>query len=1064
MAEENKSYDAESIKVMEGLSAVRKRPSMYIGDTALRGLHHLVFEAVDNSIDEALVGFCKKIIVIIHKNNSITVVDDGRGIPVGILPKYNKPALEIVMTKLHAGGKFDQKSYRVSGGLHGVGISVVNALSKELTVEVKRDGKIYQQKYAQGDPTTELKVIGECNDTGTKVTFLPDDGIFTETKFHFETLSSRLRELAFLNKGIHITLFDERTNKKQEFQYEGGIISFVEFLNKNKNPLHKIIYFEKQKNGTKLEIAMQYNVGYQENIFTFANNINTHEGGTHLIGFKTALTRTMNNYAEKLKLNDEKLSSDDVREGLSVVISVQLQEPQFEGQTKTKLGNSEVKGIVESLVNENLGIFLEENPSVAKLIVQKCVNSAKARDAAAKARELTRRKGALNSHSLPGKLADCSERDPAKCELYIVEGDSAGGCFSGDTKVALADGRNLSFEELVKEHRQGKRNFCYTIKNDGSIGIEEIKNPRMTKRNTEVTKVILDNGEEIICTPDHKFMLRDMTYKEAKELAPNDSLMPLYKQLSRLGRRITIKDYELVYDNRDTRWIFTHMLADQWNIDNGVYMKSIGPHRHHIDFNKLNNNPTNLTRLSKDEHLELHRKILSKTLHSEEAKEKSRIIKKTKSFREMMSKRMKQPKTRKILSEQAKEQWKDPVYKEYMKKKFLEFYYSNVDYRKENIERLKKVQKEYWDKKENKEKQSKRVKKFFEENPAYRGLLSEMSKKQWDDLELKKWRSEKTKEQWSPEFRVKRKKAYDQTYFKKTIKLLHEIYGKFNTIDIKEYDKVRKERRDTSLLRFDTFTDRFFQGDDKAVEEAIMNYNHKVIHIIKLNEKMGVYDIEIPRTHNFALSSGIFVHNSAKQGRDRNTQAILPLRGKILNVEKARLNKVIQNEEITTMITALGTGISEEFDVEKLRYHRVIIMTDADVDGAHIRTLLLTFFYRYMNDLITQGHIYIAQPPLYKVSKNKKVHYVYSDEELEKLFADIGRDSVSVQRYKGLGEMNPEQLWETTMNPENRTLLQVSLEDAVEADKIFTILMGDEVEPRREFIQRHAKEVANLDV
>ena len=1064
MAEENKSYDAESIKVMEGLSAVRKRPSMYIGDTALRGLHHLVFEAVDNSIDEALVGFCKKIIVIIHKNNSITVVDDGRGIPVGILPKYNKPALEIVMTKLHAGGKFDQRSYRVSGGLHGVGISVVNALSKELTVEVKRDGKIYQQKYAQGDPTTELKVIGECNDTGTKVTFLPDDGIFTETKFHFETLSSRLRELAFLNKGIHITLFDERTNKKQEFQYEGGIISFVEFLNKNKNPLHKIIYFEKQKNGTKLEIAMQYNVGYQENIFTFANNINTHEGGTHLIGFKTALTRTMNNYAEKLKLNDEKLSSDDVREGLSVVISVQLQEPQFEGQTKTKLGNSEVKGIVESLVNENLGIFLEENPSVAKLIVQKCVNSAKARDAAAKARELTRRKGALNSHSLPGKLADCSERDPAKCELYIVEGDSAGGCFSGDTKVALADGRNLSFEELVKEHRQGKRNFCYTIKNDGSIGIEEIKNPRMTKRNTEVTKVILDNGEEIICTPDHKFMLRDMTYKEAKELAPNDSLMPLYKQLSRLGRRITIKDYELVYDNRDTRWIFTHMLADQWNIDNGVYMKSIGPHRHHIDFNKLNNNPTNLTRLSKDEHLELHRKILSKTLHSEEAKEKSRIIKKTKSFREMMSKRMKQPKTRKILSEQAKEQWKDPVYKEYMKKKFLEFYYSNVDYRKENIERLKKVQKEYWDKKENKEKQSKRVKKFFEENPAYRGLLSEMSKKQWDDLELKKWRSEKTKEQWSPEFRVKRKKAYDQTYFKKTIKLLHEIYGKFNTIDIKEYDKVRKERRDTSLLRFDTFTDRFFQGDDKAVEEAIMNYNHKVIHIIKLNEKMGVYDIEIPRTHNFALSSGIFVHNSAKQGRDRNTQAILPLRGKILNVEKARLNKVIQNEEITTMITALGTGISEEFDVEKLRYHRVIIMTDADVDGAHIRTLLLTFFYRYMNDLITKGHIYIAQPPLYKVSKNKKVHYVYSDEELEKLFADIGRDSVSVQRYKGLGEMNPEQLWETTMNPENRTLLQVSLEDAVEADKIFTILMGDEVEPRREFIQRHAKEVANLDV
>jgi len=629
--EENKDdYGADSIKVMEGLEAVRKRPSMYIGDTSLRGLHHLVFEAVDNSIDEALAGFCNKIIVMIHKNNSVTIIDNGRGIPVDNHPKFNKPAVEVVMTKLHAGGKFDKKTYKVSGGLHGVGISVTNALSKELIVEIKRDGKIYQQKYSQGNPSSELKVIGECNDTGTKVTFLPDPEIFPKIEFHFDTLSSRLRELAFLNKGIGITLFDERTNKKQEFQYEGGIISFVEFLNKNKNPSHKVIYFEKEKNGLKLEIAMQYNMGYQENIFTFANNINTQEGGSHLIGFKTALTRTMNNYAEKLKINDVKLSSDDSREGLSAVISIQLQEPQFEGQTKTKLGNSEVKGIVESLINEHLGIFLEENPKIAKLIVEKCINSAKAREAAAKARDLTRRKGALNSHSLPGKLADCSERDPAKCEIYIVEGDSAGG--------------------------------------------------------------------------------------------------------------------------------------------------------------------------------------------------------------------------------------------------------------------------------------------------------------------------------------------------------------------------------------------------------------------------------------------------SAKQGRNRNFQAILPLRGKILNVEKSRLNKIFENEQITTLVTALGAGISEEFDISKLRYHKIIIMTDADVDGAHIRTLLLTFFYRYMNPLITAGHIFIAQPPLYKVTKNKKVNYVYSDEELEKLFNEIGRDNASIQRYKGLGEMNPRQLWETTMNPEDRTLLQVSLEDSVEADKIFTILMGDQVEPRRDFIQQHAKEVANLDI
>ena len=631
MTEESKEeYGAKDIQVLAGLSAVRKRPAMYIGNTGLKGLHHLVYEAVDNSIDEALAGFCNKIEVIIHKNNSITVIDNGRGIPVDTHTKYNIPAVEVVMTKLHAGGKFDKKTYRVSGGLHGVGISVTNALSKELIVEIKRDGKIYRQKYAQGSPVTGLEVVGECDDKGTKITFLPDNEIFSETEFHFDTLSSRLRELAFLNKRIHITLFDERTNKKQEFQYEGGIISFVEFLNKNKSPLHKAVYFQKEKNMVRIEVAMQYNMSYQENIFTFANNINTPEGGSHLIGFKTALTRTLNSYAEKLKMNEVKLSSDDAREGLTAVVSVQLQEPQFEGQTKTKLGNSEVRGIVESIVNENLGIFLEENPKITRVIVDKCINSARAREAAIKARDLTRRKSALNNHSLPGKLADCSERDPAKCELYVVEGDSAGG--------------------------------------------------------------------------------------------------------------------------------------------------------------------------------------------------------------------------------------------------------------------------------------------------------------------------------------------------------------------------------------------------------------------------------------------------SCKQGRDRSFQAILPLKGKILNVEKSRLNKIFENEEITILVTALGTGIDEEFDINKLRYHKIIIMTDADVDGAHIRTLLLTFFYRYMNPLITAGHVYIAQPPLYKVTKNKKIDYVYNDEQLEKLFSVVGRDNASLQRYKGLGEMNPQQLWDTTMDPGNRTLLQVSLEDVVETDKIFTILMGDQVEPRREFIQRHAKEVANLDV
>ena len=632
MDDKSENYSAESIKVMEGIEAVRKRPSMYIGNTDIKGLHHLVYEAVDNSIDEALAGFCNKIEVTIKKDGFVTISDNGRGIPVDMHPKLNMSAVEVVMTKLHAGGKFDNKIYKVSGGLHGVGISVTNALSKVLIVQVKRNGKLYEQRYERGKPASPLNIIGELDskETGTTINFLPDNEIFPITEFSFDILSSRLRELAFLNKGIRITLEDERDGKKHEFHYDGGIISFVEYLNNNKNPLHKTIYAMKEKNGVQFEYALQYNDGYQENVFSFANNINTHEGGTHLIGFKTALTRVMNNYVEKIKIKDMKLTSEDVREGLTAVISIKIPEPQFEGQTKTKLGNSEIKGLVDSIVNDSLGSFLEENPSIGKAVVFKCINAANAREAAQKARDLTRRKGALNHGSLPGKLADCSEKSPDKCELFLVEGDSAGG--------------------------------------------------------------------------------------------------------------------------------------------------------------------------------------------------------------------------------------------------------------------------------------------------------------------------------------------------------------------------------------------------------------------------------------------------SAKQGRNREFQAVLPLRGKILNVEKARLNRIFENEEITNMVTAIGTNVGDDFDLSRARYHKLVIMTDADVDGSHIRTLLLTFLYRYMPALIEAGYVYIAQPPLYKVTKGKLAKYAYNDADMQKYVAEIGRDDVHLQRYKGLGEMNPQQLWETTMDPENRTILQVTVQDVVEADKIFTLLMGDEVEPRRNFIMAHSKEVVNLDV
>lgn len=629
------SYTGEKIQVLKDIEAVRKRPSMYVGSTGPEGLHHLVYEVVDNSIDEVLAGYCKNVEVIIHQDNSVVVIDDGRGIPVEYKREYKKTALEIVMTMLHAGGKFDHDSYRISGGLHGVGVSVVNALSEYLEVEVMREGKIYSQRYKRGKRENELEERGGTKARGTKIKFKPDKEIFEDVNFSFDILSQRLRELAFLNKGLRIKIEDERTQKKHIFKFEGGIVSFVEELNKNKEISHPHpIYFQKEREDILVEIALQYNNGYTENIFAYANNVNTHEGGTHLSGFKSALTRSVNDYVRKnnlIKNNNFSLSGDDVREGLIAVISIKLRNPQFEGQTKTKLGNSEVKGIVESIVNEGLSEFFEENPSFAKRIIEKAILAGQAREAARKARELTRRKSALETSALPGKLADCTNRDPAHCEIYLVEGDSAGG--------------------------------------------------------------------------------------------------------------------------------------------------------------------------------------------------------------------------------------------------------------------------------------------------------------------------------------------------------------------------------------------------------------------------------------------------SAKQGRNREFQAILPLKGKILNVEKARLDKMLANEEILTIITALGTGIgSEEFSVEKARYHKVIIMTDADIDGAHIRTLLLTFFYRYMPSLIEKGYLYIAQPPLYRIGKGKEEKYVYNEEERDKILEKLDGKKVSIQRYKGLGEMNPDQLWVTTMNPDKRVILQVTLEDAVEADEIFTILMGTKVEPRRKFIEMHAKEVKNLDI
>jgi len=1057
-------YDADSIKVMEGLAAVRKIPSMYIGDIGERGYHHLVYEAVDNSVDEALAGYCKEIKVKINSDGSCSVEDDGRGIPTDVHKQYGKSAVEIVLTKLHAGGKFDKKTYQVSGGLHGVGISVTNALSAWLEIEVKRDGKVYSQRYENGDPVNALEEKGNTEETGTKITFLPNQSIFTYTSgFSLEILANRLKELAYLNKGVNIEIIDDRVGKSLKFCYPEGLKRFVEDMNKSKNPLHEVINIEKKHDSIEIDIAMQYNESYNERIFSFVNTINTIEGGTHLTGFNTALVRAINNYIKKNN-NKEKLSlsGEDTREGLTAVISVKVPEPQFEGQTKTKLGNSDVRGLVDSIVYEKLNTFFEENPAVAKLIISKTISAAKAREAARKARELTRRKNVLDSGSLPGKLADCQERDPSKAEVFIVEGDSAGGCFSGDTKIALADGRHLSFKELVKENKQGNKNYCYTILKNGNIGIGEIKNPRITKRNVEVIKITLDNNEEIICTPNHKFMLRNGSYKNAIKLFNSDSLMPINRKLSEKGKNgVTIGGYEMVLNPLTHRWIFTHSLADQFNLRKGIYTETFGNQKHHIDFNKLNNNPDNLIRIDGKDHMKYHTEHVHKTLLRKDVQDKLRKLRRTKGFREMMSKRMKMPETKMILSEQAKKQWEDLEYKEYMKNKFLEFYNSNKEYRDRNNRTLNIEQRKYWSKKENRKKQAEKVKNYFEENPEKKIEYSEKSKKQWKNPKLLEWRSKKTTQQWTKEFREKRKKAYNKTYFKNTIELLKELYDKNK---LENYDKIRIESKNKNLLRLDTFIKRFFSNNSVAMLDAVKNYNHKIKKIIRLNERMDVYDIEVPNTHNFALSSGIFVHNSAIMGRDRKFQAILPLWGKMLNVEKARIDKIFGNEKLQPVILTIGAGIGEEFDVSKVRYHKIVIMSDADTDGAHISCLLLTFFYRWMPELITNGYIYLAMPPLYKVTKNKKEYYSYNEEQRDEVIEKIGKDGCYVQRYKGLGEMNPEQLWETTLNPENRYLKQITIEDATLADQMFSVLMGEEVIPRKEFIIKHSRDVRNLDI
>ncbi len=1149
---EGGNYTAENITWLEGLEAVRHRPGMYIGSTDQKGIFVLCREVLDNSTDEAMGGHADTVTVRLLPDNVVSVEDNGRGIPVDIHPKTGRSALELVMTELHAGGKFDADNYKVAAGLHGVGVSVVNALSDFTEVVVDRSGKKWKQRYEKGVPVGEVEAIGEADGTGTTVTYKADASIFPSIDLSVESVIKRLRELSYLVPTCKFILENHRVEPPtaELFENKGGLAAYCQHLTSKKIAVHpKAIRFEgKREDETGLksievEVALQYNEGYHDVIVAFGNSIHNIHGGLHESGFKTGLTRAINSYARKknlLKEKDERLEGEDVREGLVAIVSIKVSDPIFNGQAKERLnGPSFIDGAVNSLVGEGLAEYFDENPRVAEKIIAKCITAKQARDAAKKASELVKRKSALESDSLPGKLADCSEKDPRKCEIFLVEGDSAGGCFSGDTLVALADGRNLSFRDLVAEQDKGIEHFCYTIRRDGKIGLERAIHARVTKRDANVVRVTLDNGEHIVCTPDHKFMLRDGSYQEAALLKADDSLMPLYRKFSDVsGKSITINGYEMVTDPKSGQWLFTHVLADWWNRWQGVYEREEGEHCHHRDFDKLNNNPTNIERLPADEHLQLHRTHVGRTLHRPEVIEKCRQIRQSDEFRRAMSARMQEPETREVLSKQAKKQWQNANYRAFMLAKWREFYETNAQYRALNAEQLDTAQREFWSSEANRNAQAERTREFFVAHPEAREVLRAAANEQWDDAELRAWRAEKTKTQWTPEFRESRAQALKATYLRKSLSALRDCKG-----DVETYEANRRANRDKSVLRFDSLCERYFDGAEEGALEAAANFNHRVVSVETLEDRIDVYDIEVPGTHNFALASGVFVHNSAKQGRDRSFQAILPLRGKIINVEKNRLDKILGNEEVRAMITAFGTGIADRvdyddianqiedgelnfdddgnalepidgddddnmdgddaeltldldgapdlnsdgsnastngsvntavkmrrarggkvtsaFDMTRLRYDRIIIMCDADVDGSHIRTLLLTFLFRYMRPLVETGHIYIAKPPLYSIRRGKKLEYAYTDAERDRMVKGTRAD---VGRYKGLGEMNPEELWETTMLPANRLLIQVTMDDAAAADEMFSILMGDAVEPRKEFIEANAKLVEDLDV
>jgi DNA gyrase subunit B len=1154
-------YGADDLTHLEGLEAVRKRPGMYIGSTDSRGINHLFTEVVDNSTDEGVAGQATRIVVTLHLDGSVQVDDDGRGIPTGIHAKSGLTGVELVLTRLHAGGKFGGSGYKTSGGLHGVGASAVNALSHRFDVTVKRDGKVHQMSFAQGVPAvfegpgpkakfvrqSGLHVTGKMKrgeSTGTSIRYWHDARYFENgAALDVEAVRAKLRNTAFLVPGVTYVLRQatEEAIEEETFHFPNGLSDMVDFLAPDGekavsgtvliNGLGTYQENAADENGVmrskverqaEVEIALRWGTGYERIVECFTNTIRNVHGGTHRKGFERAVLKSLQDVISKtrglLKPKEDLPMLDDMLEGMTAVVHVRIPEPQFTSQTKDELSTTGITKVIQGIVERQMKAWTEDRKSKAeaKIVLQKIVDAARVRLTQKQQKDAARRKTALEGAAMPPKLVDCRATGVARSELFLVEGDSALGCFTGDTLVALASGQSRSFADLATDWEQGITHFGYTTNKAGRVVVAPLVEPRLTKRNAALVRVTLDNGESVRCTPDHLFRLRDGSYRRADALAPGDSLMPLYRSVFSKVAGDKLDGYERVWMNDRDEWVYTHYLADAYNLRQGLDNASNGKVRHHIDVNKRNNDPRNIQRMTWDGHAALHASMMGEHVHEGYRAWLANGGVEFKSA--MLSAQWKDADFREACLARLAALNDDPAFRERIEQGFRDWYASlSDDERAAYAERMRQRQAASWAHPDHRAIAAERVR-IFSACPGRRAQWSERSRQQWEDPDLRAWRSKVTMEQFADPAERDRQRAAVEAWHRE-----HPEFGERHSVRMKvrmsgpetghlvkvqavrkhyvetvpRADRVARQNEgrrvaalkrlaallflpDTDLaeaydaermhsartgLRFDRSLGHY-EGDYAKLREASSLVNHSVVSVEVLGETADVYDLTVDGYHNFALDVGVFVHNSARMARVSEYQALLPLRGKILNVQKASLADTLRNAEIASIVQVLGAGTGRTFDLGTMRYGRVILMADADVDGSHIRTLLITLFAKYMRPVIEDGRLYAAMPPLHKVmtkGRNAETRFTFTQREMELTVARLekaGKQVVTpVPRFKGLGEMDADELWDTTMNPATRSVRRITLDDADAAEQALELLMGEKVEPRRAWLVESAARV-----